>query len=375
MLFEEFYYVCLNQNYMDMKSIKISLLFSLIVAFGCSKSPEDACDCLKKAANTYMLQGVKASEFQLAAMCDEFKGQLEDKDKRQIVECIAEIKRHIEDKELFEDVEEVSFVELPQGELLMKEMKMAKGKYNDDESLAYFLAKRPIKGTIVVSSITDSPSKINWDNASENDPKNFLVKDGKIMVNGYVYDNNKIIMCYITLLIPEKERYKIIVAKDDIIVNEENEFDEDHTYYQLINYEGVLQDIVINKFDQIRPTFNVSKFDFVKPDQKKHKIMNDPKSRFSYLATPPSPAESDSEPVVEQSQDFLNDKEVYGIVIVEKAYFYSHSNVANLTKAYIVKGQEARIVRTTDKFYEVVFTNESGKAKEGFIKVEDLEKF
>lgn len=357
-----------------MKSIKISLLFSLIVALGCSKSPEDACDCLKKAANTYMLQGVKASEFQLAAMCDEYKGQLQDKDKRQIVECLADIKRHIADKELFTDVENVSFEQLPQGELLMKEMKMAKGKYNDDEKLAYFLAKRPIKGTIVVSSVTDNSNKINWDNVSENDPKNFLVKDGKIMVNGYVYDDNKIIMCYITLLVPEKDRYKIIVAKDDIIVNKENEFDEDHTYYQLINYEGVLQDIVINKFDQIRPTFNVSKFDFVKPDQKKHKIMNDPKSRFSYLATPPSPAESDRETVVEQSQESLNDKETYGVVIVEKAYFYSNSNLAGLTKAYIVKGQEARIVGAAGEFYDVIFTNESGKAKEGFIKIADLEK-
>ena len=357
-----------------MKSIKISLLFSLMISLGCSKSPEDACDCLKKAANTYMLQGVKASEFQLAAMCDEYKGQLEDKDKRQIIECIAEIKRHIEDKELSEDVEVVSFEELPQGELLMKEMKMAKGKYNDGESLRYFLAKRPIKGVIAVSSATDNPHKINWDNASSNDPKNFLVQDGKIMVNGYVYDNQKLVRCYITLLVPEKDRFKILSAKDDIIVNSENQFDEDHVYNQLIEFEGVLNDIVINKFDDIRPTFDVVKYNFIKPDKNIHKILNDPKSRFSYTATPEVPVESTDQIAAEQNQESLNDKKLYGIVVVEKAYFYNSSSLNDITKSYIVMGQEARIVATIGQFYEVAFINESGKTKEGFIKISDLEK-
>lgn len=355
-----------------LKNFVVIGILSLIL--GCQKNPEDACNCLKKAANTYMLQGVRPSEYQLAAMCSEYKGQLDDKDKREIVECLAEIKRHIEDKELFSDVEKVSFNQLPQGELLLKEIKMAKGKFNDHESLRYFLAKRPIKGVIAVSGATDNPHKINWDNASSNDPKNFLVQDGKIMVNGYVYDNQKLVRCYITLLVPEKDRFKILSAKDDIIVNSENQFDEDHVYNQLIEFEGVLNDIVINKFDEIRPTFDVVKYNFIKPDKNIHKISNDPKSRFFYGATTEVRDITEDETMIENISESSNGKELRGIVAVEKAYLYNDSDVSALTKAYIVKGQEVKIIATIGEFYDVVFTNESGRTKEGFLKIEDLEK-
>lgn len=348
----------------------IILVALALIALGCnSNNSDDACDCLKKAANTYMLKGEKASEYQLTEMCEEFRGKLKDKDKRKVFDCLTDVKKHIEEKTLFTDVEKVSFEELPKGRLLGKEINMAMGKYNDPNKLYYYLSKRPIKGTIVIIGATDDPNKINWGNASKNDPKNFLVKNGKILVNGYIYDGSELVKHQITILIPEADRNKIIAATDKVFVNEQDEWDEAHMYGQIINFEGVLNDVVENSLDQIRPVFEAAKYEFIKPNEKIHKISNESKSKFSYSQNKTTPLEEQVDKKPESKEDFY----MYAMAGKDKVYFYSAADPSAIENSYIIKGEGVKVIEDLGNFYKVIYTNAKGKEKVGFMSVSDLQ--
>lgn len=348
----------------------IILVALSLIALGCnSNNSDDACDCLKKAANTYMLKGEKASEYQITEMCEEFKGKLKDEDKRKIFDCLADVKKHIEEKTLFTDVEKVSFEELPKGNLLKKEINMAKGKYNDPENLSYYLSNRPIKATIVVTSATDDPKMLTWGNVNKKDPKNFLVKDGKILVNGYLYDDSQLIKQHITILIPESDKNKIVAVDNKLFVNDQDAWDEVNIYSQIINFEGFLNDIVENNFGEIRPTFEPTKYEFIKPNEKTHKILNDPKSKFSYSQSKTASVEEQPDKKPESKEDFY----MYAVAGKDKVYFYSAADPSAAENSYIIKGEGVKVIEDLGSFYKVIYTNAKGKEKEGFMSVSDLQ--
>ena len=84
------------------KTIVLTIGFMLIIA-SCSKKPEDACDCIKNAANDFMLQGVKPkSIYDLKEPCKEIIEKFSDDSKARamITACLDEIKIAIESKTL-----------------------------------------------------------------------------------------------------------------------------------------------------------------------------------------------------------------------------------------------------------------------------------
>ncbi len=69
----------------------------------CGSSSEDACECLKRAANDYMLKGQKPNHVDLGIYCKELAGEVAEnkKNEAKISVCIDEVDKNIESKVLF----------------------------------------------------------------------------------------------------------------------------------------------------------------------------------------------------------------------------------------------------------------------------------
>jgi hypothetical protein len=79
----------------------------------------------------------------------------------------------------------------------------------------------------------------------------------------------------------------------------------------------------------------------------------------------------------EENKEFIKMKvsnSQLGIANKEKVFFYGAANLSTLRKAYIVKGQEIAILKTSGNFYEVSFMNEAGKETKGFMLTKEIDR-
>lgn len=250
-----------------------------VLITSCSNKTEEICDCLKKAANTYMVKGEKAKEDDLMKMCNQFEGALKGAsvdDKRIVEACLDTVKKHIEDKVLFTDIEDVKLPEIPCGVALKEELDRVADekimKKNKAKVMEYYLKNRVFNCQIAVSGATDNP--LAGFNLSD-DPQYFLVRDGNLLINGYVYNDSKIEVVHISLLIPEKEKEKIRSSKRDSKTNQT-------MYRQIIKFTGTVSSIVENGLGELRPTFKVSSYEILSPDPSKDKAEHNGNPLFDY---------------------------------------------------------------------------------------------
>lgn len=259
-------------------TMSTALIFS-----SCSNKTEEICDCLKKAANTYMIKGEKAKEHDLMKMCNQFEGALKGAsvdDKRIVETCLDTVKKHIEDKVLFTDIEDVKLPEIPCGISLKEELDRVSDekimKKNKAKVMEYYLKNRVFNCQIAVSGATDNPYLTRMLGLNlDDDPKYFLVENGNLLINGYVYNDSKIEEVHISLLIPEKEKEKIRSSKYDSKTNQK-------MYRQIIKFTGTVSSIVENGLGELRPTFKVSSYEILSPDPAKDKAEYNGKPLFSY---------------------------------------------------------------------------------------------
>lgn len=236
-------------------TLSTTILMSLFIS-SCSSESDKICECLKKAANTFMVKGEKASEHDLYTMCNQFEGALKnaDVDEKRIVQaCIDNVKKQIEDKILFTDVEDIELPEIPCGASFKKELdKINEINYKKKrvELLEYYLKDRKLNCKIVVNGVTKKPY---YTFAEGNNSNHYRVDNGFIYVNGYIYDEkNNIENLYLTLLLPEKEKEKIILPKNG-----------KEKYQQIIKFSGKLNSLMENGLGELIPSFSLSSYELI----------------------------------------------------------------------------------------------------------------
>jgi len=265
------------------KTITILSATTIILFFtncGGNKT-KDVCDCLKKAANTYMLQGTKPTNDDMYKMCNQFEDYLKtaNVDEKRIVEQVIDtIKRHIEDKMLFTDVDkDIKFSDIPCGEDLQKDITRLSSNIDAPQAIEYYLKNRNFQCKIVVEGPTENINikTLAGIPLSNEDPRYYIVREGNILINGYMYYNGNIDdKILITILIPEKEKENIkrsvCMNEIDETKNGSNDF-EHNIYRQLIKFSGSYNEIVINGNGQARPVFKTTSYEIVSPSKENDK--------------------------------------------------------------------------------------------------------
>jgi hypothetical protein len=263
----------------------LSISLALINLTGCSNKTKEVCDCLKKAANTYMVQGEKPSDYELYKMCDQFDGTLKNSsvdDKRIIEQVMDTVKQHIEGKILFADVEDIKFPNIPCGDALQKDL----DRFSDEriteqgksKVMEYYLKNRNFECTMVVTGAienTQVKSLMGELFDDVDDPKYYQVTDGNIYVNGYIYNNGVIYDNFLlTLMIPEKDGAKILSAVSAYNLDKSNNRVKDFTkniFRQIIKFNATYSEIVQNGLGALRPVFNAVSYEFVAPNKETDK--------------------------------------------------------------------------------------------------------
>jgi len=219
-------------------AIIVALLFT-----NCSNKTKEICDCIKKAANTQMIKGEKASEQDLVRMCSQFEGELKNadiEDKRIVESCLDSVKYHVNEKILFQDVESVKLPDIPCDEKFIDEINNVykNATYDKEKASSYYFKNRNINCSMVVRVVT-------LEGYSDNSaPKKF--KNNTICVEGHVYNNNKI-HYNINILIPEKDYPKIKKAISAYDLNNVSKNVGRKLFLQIINFSGTILDFQIGK--------------------------------------------------------------------------------------------------------------------------------
>lgn len=273
--------------------LKAVLISTTLIISSCNNKTDEICDCLKKAANTYMVKGEMAKENDLMKMCSQFEGALKgaDVDDKRVVEtCLDSVKKHIEDKILFTDIEKVTLPVLPCGQDLIKELVAIKEdkitKKGEQKAMNYYLKNRELTCTIVVNDIV-------WDYAADK-PK---VYDGMLSVTGFLYDKNEIIETTIELLIPEKEFNNIKKAVSAIKVMNNPEYPSLPTYSQLIKFTATSCD----NYKSTYWMFKSTSFEFLSPNSNTETAKFKGQPRFIFSSNSSSTAEEKNTNATETS--------------------------------------------------------------------------
>lgn len=315
------------------------ILSTTVILSSCSNKTEEICECLKKAANTFMVKGEKANEQDLMKMCNQFEGALKDasvEDKRIVETCLDTVKKRIEEKLLFTEIEDVKLPEIPCGISLSEELDKVSDekimKENKANVMIYYLKNRVLNCKIAVVGAGKSSyitSMASGYNINLDDPQYFHVEKGNIFVNGYIFNDSKIEKNLITILIPEKEKGKIRSSKNEM-------------YQQIIEFTGTVEDIRENGFGNLRPTFKVSSYKILSPDPSKDKAELDGKQLFIY--------DSKTDKDNNESKKEAESKTPNSIILYKVQDPDGYSNLRNQPKGEVIKK-----VYDTEKF-EVVST-------------------
>ncbi len=293
----------------------------VIFASGCKSSVDKIGVCLKKSANTFMMKGHKATEEELGSLCSEFEGSLKGSDmeeKRKALELLDTVKKHIEEKRLFTDVEDVKLPEITSAEEFVKEL----AELNNDklpetmlaEKIMYYFKNRQANWKMVVADVDNR--EINGIIQANNEggrcfiasdiptydiAKYYRVDNGNILVKGFRYDDSKVDDIGIQLLIPEKEKEKILQAKRTFKrMNNGNACIEEQTdlkkYKQIIKFTGTVDDIKFNYNATIAaPVFKTVSYEFITPQESKDVAKNKNGEPIFYFGASDTPKETATE--------------------------------------------------------------------------------
>lgn len=234
--------------------------FSILMQVSCKEQDQvkQTCTCLKKAANTFMVKGEKATEEDLWRFCSQFEGKLKEapiEEKRHLSSCIDTVKTRIDKKRLFTEVEKTSLPAINGSKELSKEITRLKKQHKKDlKAIIYALKGRTIKGKIGLHGVTQ---KSHLGVNAPDTPDNYKVVDGNLIVSGYLIGQDKPIDKMIRLYIPEKEKNGLLEAKLTGSPLEVEGFE----FRQIIEFEAEINSIVTDGIGRIQPMLNILEYD------------------------------------------------------------------------------------------------------------------
>lgn len=282
--------------------INLVVISVALIVSSCANKTEEICDCLKKAANTYMVKGEKASEQDLMKMCNQFEGALKGAsvdDKRIVETCLDTVKKHIEDKVLFTDIEDVKLTPLPCGEDFVKEINLIiEDKVLQDdknEAMAYYLIGRNLSCSMVVDYAVTS-----YETGKP------TLYEGMLRVTGKLYANSEIGEG-IELLMPEKEYNNIKKAVSACDIKKGQKRPLLTTYRQIIKFSGKFYQMPGTALGGVVFMFKADTYEYVKPNIKTETANNEGQSLFAYEDVQVSENSNNNNDVTETSDASYSD--------------------------------------------------------------------
>lgn len=346
-----------------MKKVLLMVLPFLIVSCKNSEA-EEICDCIKEATNYYISKGVKATTKDLGEFCKRESLTVEDfssEEKKLILSTAEDALLKIENKEFFEGFPNEG---IPKFDNIIEFGKaynefVAKHPYADKN---YFFKKVNINGTVVV------------DNENSN---NYYDVDN-IQIVSYDYTNKTFTENTIFIELKKDEKKNINFSTKVRLYPPDVSLDAYTTSFnQILKFEDAE---IVSFSNGVASVRFPKKITYMKPIKDKDKIMDNEYFSFNYndsnkVIENESNLHSDiheteTEKIIDTDIEHLQNK--FKTIKTEKAFFYNSPDQNSKKKSYLIKDQKVEILSVYENFYNVKYTNESGKVVIGWLSNDDL---